>query len=109
MKPDFRKNNVRDGLAERVGGTDGQECQIQLPEIWWLEHSGSASVHQAQFTFRGASIDLPFFFRLSWGTDLESLSCPIDVLSLSLSLRLLVSFSTALSLSTPKHEALSQD
>ena len=32
MKPDFRKNDVGDGRAERVGGTDGQEGKTQLPE-----------------------------------------------------------------------------
>ena len=55
----------------------------------------------SQLTFRGASVYLPFVFRLSWGTDLESLSCPIDVLSLSLSLSPStgILLSTALSLS----------
>ena len=74
MTPYFRKNNVGDGRAERVGGTDGQEWQIQLPEIRWLEHSGSASIHQAQFTFRGASVYLPFFFRLLSGIIFNSKS-----------------------------------
>ena len=74
MKPYFRKNDVGDGRAERVGGTDGQEWQIQLPEIRWLEHSGSASIHQAQFTFRGASVYLPFFFRLLSGIIFNSKS-----------------------------------